>query len=210
MQAFCKGGADWQSSRIIVLNERCQYNNIIMQPSSPPISFQMYHPAAVAPTHVVVKAMNTPAAPPAPPCRWWIPATIVAVVILAAVIVGGVVGGILAKPSNGVNSTPGTPSSSTPGTPTPVPTPASSAHTIIVQSANTKQEWINLVASAYNSAGFKLSNGQTAAVSVANTGSGLSPSLKPTIWSPNAINWLTLQESTQGSLVSDKASLCPQ
>lgn len=162
-----------------------------------------------APYVVVLKATNTPGAVPPPqaptrPFRWWIPATIVAVVVVIAVIVGGVVGGLLGRQSTGA-----LPGSSAGSSATPAPT--SSVRTIVVQSANTKQSWMNLVAAAYNAAGFRLSNGQIAAVTVANTGSGLTPSLRPTIWSPNAINWLTLQESTQGySLVSNKAALCPQ
>ena len=89
-------------------------------------------------------------------------------------------------------------------------------HTIVVQSADTKAAWMTLVQTAFNAAGLTLSNGQRAAVSVVSTGysggkdgSWLRNELTPAVWSPQATDWVPLQESSDSvTYVKNRSESC--
>lgn len=82
-------------------------------------------------------------------------------------------------------------------------------HTILVQSADTKSEWMGLMQDDFNAAGFILSNGSRARVVVHNNGSVLQPELFPAVWSPQFSDFILYEQAQYRSrLISDPRRLC--
>lgn len=68
---------------------------------------------------------------------------------------------------------------------------------IVVQTADTKELWMNLMAEEFNAQNVKLANGKSVFIDVRHTGSGLKPEIEPTMWSPAIQTWV--DEANQDS-----------
>ena len=187
-------------------------------PTAPPSDGFTYSNPSLQPVIVYVpsgtKQTNAPVQQPlCTKARLAISGVIISA-ILIAVILGAVLGVTLSRKnaSSGIDVAFG--SNSTTPSATPSQSPSTSRlppYNIVVQSANTKQDWMALVSASFNAANVPLSNGRIASITVVNTGSSLTSSLRPAIWSPQSMNWVTLQESAGGStLVANKAISCPR
>lgn len=85
------------------------------------------------------------------------------------------------------------------------------AVTVVVQTANTKELWMDEMVEAFNAQNFTLEDGQRVFVEVHHTGSGLHEDLQPTAWSPANQVWVDLvnqdyQDRTNRPLVTGS---CP-
>jgi len=82
--------------------------------------------------------------------------------------------------------------------------------TIVVQSANTKEDWMDAMALRFNSLQKKTTSGVPIRVQIENTGSTLKPELNPTVWSPANRLWVeqAVASEEQGPLLQDLDKDC--
>jgi Ca-activated chloride channel family protein len=63
---------------------------------------------------------------------------------------------------------------------------------VLVQTANTKELWMDAMAEQFNAADFTLESGESVYVEVRHTGSGLHEDIQPTAWSPANQVWVDM------------------
>lgn len=125
--------------------------------------------------------------------------------IVAGAIVLVAIGVIL----SGNTTSPPTPTGQPGAIATPVP--AAGTVTIVVQSANTKELWMDTMQEKFNAQGATLPSGEQVVVEVHHTGSGLKTELESDMWSPANQVWVDLtnqdwRDRNNRALVTDT---CP-
>eukprot|EP00490_Sorites_sp_Unknown_P026702 CAMPEP_0114684944 /NCGR_PEP_ID=MMETSP0191-20121206/59796_1 /TAXON_ID=126664 /ORGANISM="Sorites sp." /LENGTH=315 /DNA_ID=CAMNT_0001968557 /DNA_START=82 /DNA_END=1026 /DNA_ORIENTATION=+ len=81
--------------------------------------------------------------------------------------------------------------------------------TIVIQSANTKEKWLDSVIDDFNNDKIKTDDGKGIVIEVHHTGSTLKSELKPNIWSPQNKAFIEIQSRQDGiTYVSNINQLC--
>ncbi|CEM08927.1 unnamed protein product [Vitrella brassicaformis CCMP3155] len=144
------------------------------------------------------------------------PAAIVCFTLFSVAIMVAFIGGILgaalgnrsssSSSSSSVRSTTRRPTTTTTTTTTTTQAPPTTT-SLVIQSANTKEPWLQQMVDDYNAASMRVNNKQVV-VTVHHTGSTLDQSLLPQIWSPANRLWVRSKNEEGSVLVTDIDTKC--